>query len=956
MTDVFISQLIEQLTLLMKQQIEKEYKLVVGVSKEVRKLKSTLQSVQAVLVDAEKRQVKEAETVKVWLGNLKNISYDMDDVLSEWSTAILKLQIKGVGDQTTNNNKKKVCFFISLPLPCFSFNRVVQRRDIALKIKDITERLDLIAIEKERYKFSTSDVIRNGEETVRHKSTSYVVASEVCGRNEDMNTLVSKLCSESTSTSIAAVKNILQIISIVGLGGIGKTTLAQKAYDRDEVKAYFEIKMWVCVSKPFDQVRVAKAIVEEVERKAPNVVELETTLSFVKNCVEGKKFLLVLDDVWTEDSRLWEPFKCILKSGASGSKVLLTTRNERVAKMMETTYILRLRQLSDQDCWSLFSRIALFEKSTEEYQDIGRKISDKCKGLPLAAKTIASLMLFKTTVEDWRNVLNSEIWELEGTENIGIFPPLLLSYYELPSSIKRCFIYCANFPKDYSIEADNLIKLWMAQGYLNSGTSVDMEVTGREYLDTLIVRSFFQDLEKDKDRDNVIRFKMHDMVHDLAQSVTKNECSIVKADSGKQQRMSSDCRHLTLIRGDDFSFPERLDNTERLHTFWVQSFYDSPPIVSQVDTVPSNLFHRMRCLKALDLSRNRLRKLPKEVGEVMNLRYLNLSFNPLEELPEAVCDLCNLQTLKLLSCNHLTKLPRGIGKLINLRHLEIDGTNNLTRLPEGIGRLSALRTLSKFVIGGGGAGTEEAACKLGDLKNLNDLRECLPIEGLGYVADAGEAEKAELKKKEHLLKLSMNFSPLAQAEQMTCVAEALQPHTSLTWLEMKSYGGSQFPSWMISLIHLKKLRLLECQNCVCLPPLGRLPSLETLHLEGMHNLKCIGHTFLGSDGRVGESSPAIVSFPKLKKLKIAYLTNWEEWDVISTGSGVDDNNNLRIMPCLHYLKLSQCDKLKTLPETLLRMAPLRRLRISNCCILKQRYLKGGEDWIKVCHIPKIHIQ
>ncbi|KAK3015839.1 hypothetical protein RJ639_005805 [Escallonia herrerae] len=532
MTDALIGVVLTQLATVLDQQIRQQVKLVTGVDREIQTLKSKLKSIQAVLTNAEKRHINE-DSVKVWLDDLKNASYDIDDVLTDWATAVLQLQIDRSGDGAENAGKKKVTSFYFY-LPCFCFSEVKLRRDIAIRIRKMTEDLNVIATNKDSYKF-------------------------------DMR------------------------------------------------------------------------------------------------------------------------------------------------------------------------------------------------------------------------------------------------------------------------------------------ASVEMEVTGRKHVENLVLRVLFQEVEKDKDTDNIVRFKMHDIVHDFAQLLTKNECSIMEADRGTARRADTTIapvRHLTIIRGEDVPFPASVGNSKKLHSFWVQSFFDCLPIVSVFDRAPPDLFCRLKYVKTLDLSRNRLCELPMEVRKLMNLRYLNLSHNLLLELPETVCDQCNLQTLKLVACDHLKRLPQGIGKLISLRHLEIDRTESLKVLPTGIKRLSSLRTLSKFVIGSG-VDAGAAACNIGDLKELNHLRGCLIIEGLGNVADSCEAEKAELKNKEHLSDLRLSFNPLAKADGTTEVVKALQLHPNLQFFQMKSYGGTLFPAWMISLTNLKKLRLLECQGCTSLPPLGKLPSLETLYIEHMQDLKCVTGEFLG---------------------------------------------------------------------------------------------------------------
>ncbi|KAK9219078.1 hypothetical protein WN943_007717 [Citrus x changshan-huyou] len=219
------------------------------------------------------------------------------------------------------------------------------------------------------------------------------------------------------------------------MGGIGKTTLAQLAYNNDDVKNHFEKRIWVCVSDPFDVFRIARAIIEALTGSAPNFGEFQSLMQHVQGCVEGKKFLLVLDDVWNKDYSKWGPFYNCLKNGLHGSKILITTRDETTAHIMKSTDIIPIDLLSEKECWSIFESLAFFGKSMEgceNLEKIGREIVGKCKGLPLAVKTIGSLLWSKNTEEEWQNILKSEIWEHKGIER-GLLAPLLLSYNELPS-------------------------------------------------------------------------------------------------------------------------------------------------------------------------------------------------------------------------------------------------------------------------------------------------------------------------------------------------------------------------------------------------------------------------------------------------------------------------------------------------------------------------------------------
>ncbi|XP_010654852.1 disease resistance protein RGA2 isoform X2 [Vitis vinifera] len=602
MADALVSIVLERLASVLEQQIRQQVTLVVGVESEVDNLKSTLQSIRAVLGDAEKRQFTE-ELVKVWLERLKDISYQMDDVVDGWSTALLKLQIAA-----ENPGIPKPKISSCLPSPCVCFKQVSLRHDIALQIKDIKKQLNAIANERNQFNFVSSSIIQQPH---RRITSSVIDVSQFCGRDADINIIIGKLlggsCQESSS---------LYIVSIVGMGGIGKTTLAQLAYNHEKVKSYFHERMWVCVSDPFDPMRISRAILEALQKKSSGFHDLEAVQQKICTLIADEKFLLVLDDVWTENYELWEQVESSLKGGAPGSRILVTTRNENVSTMMGTTYKHPLGELSKEQCWSLFSNIAFYGRSrekVEELENIGRKIADKCRGLPLAAKVLGSLMRLKDNKEDWESILNNEIWQLDVIEK-HLSTPLLLSYYDLSPAVKRCFSYCAVFPKDQIIRKDRLIKLWMANSYLNSRESIEMEKTGGDYFEDLVSRSLFQDFDRD-DEGNIISCKMHDIVHDLAQYLTKNECFILEIDDEKEVRMASSfqkARHATLISTPGAGFPSTIHNLKYLHTLSATDL---------LITLPQGM-RKLINLRHLEWEGSRVLMLPKGIGRLTSLRTL----------------------------------------------------------------------------------------------------------------------------------------------------------------------------------------------------------------------------------------------------------------------------------------------------------------------------------------------
>ncbi|KAL7106046.1 hypothetical protein ACP275_07G086100 [Erythranthe tilingii] len=364
----------------------------------------------------------------------------MDDVLDEWNYSILKFQIEQPSADVVPPNKCTVRFCI--PCSCLCFKKVYAHREIALKIKQVKGRLDLVLAEKDRFDFAITSH-PSDRESWRGQSTSFIDLEEVHGRKLEREALVRKLVGDGASSEEGL--GGIRVISIVGVGGLGKTTLAQLAYNSSLVENCFELRIWICVSDPFDVIGIANGIIEKAGGSKPrDTKQLDMLLDFLTKSISGKKFLVVLDDIWTEDDSKWEPLKNALKSGGAGSNVLVTTRNERVAKMMMGEYIKndqihRLGVLDDEDCWSLLGRIALCGKNKdqcEEFENTGKEITKKCNGLPLAAKTLGSLLRFKTTLEEWESVLSSEIWKLEEVKN-DLFRHLFLSYNELSPTLKR---------------------------------------------------------------------------------------------------------------------------------------------------------------------------------------------------------------------------------------------------------------------------------------------------------------------------------------------------------------------------------------------------------------------------------------------------------------------------------------------------------------------------------------
>ncbi|CAL8115573.1 unnamed protein product [Prunus armeniaca] len=820
----------------------------------VKKLEITLLSLNAVLNDAEEKQFLNSY-VKEWLDKLQDAVFDADDLLDEINAEVLRCKVEAE-------------------------YRTVKTQDV----------------------LGLREGVVGGKVSQRTPTTSLVDESCVYGRDGDKEKLMNLLLSDEASNKDVSV------ITVVGMGGVGKTTLAQLLYNDDKVKEHFNLRTWAYVSEDFDVTRVTKTLLESVSSKDYNNKDLSFLQVELGQQIKGKKFLFVLDDLWNENygdlSVLQRPFA----SGASGSWVIVTTRNESVAARIRTVPIHFLKQLSDEDCWLLLSKHA-FENGNSsarlDLEEVGKKIATKCNGLPLAAETLGGLLRFNTNYEEWNSILNSNIWELP-PEKCNTIPALRLSYHYLPTHLKRCFAYCSIFPKGYEFQKEDIVLLWVAESLIPQAESENrMEELTKKYFDDLLSRSFFQ-----RSRYVKSQFTMHDLINDLAMSVARESC--LRWEGGESHEVFKRVRHLSYARGqfDCAAKFEPLYEVKNLRTFLPQGLHGYPCYVSK--RVLPELLPNLTCLRVLTLSKyHNIVELPNSIGNLIHLRYLNLSNTRIKRLPSTVCTLYSLQTLLLASCRSLFELPADMRKLINLRHLDCSGTQ-IEEMPVQMGRLKSLRTLTTFVVG------KSTGSTIGELGELSHLGGKLSILKLNNVVDGRDALQANLKNKQDLkeLELAWGSKDADHSEKVKDVLDKLQPCMNLEKLTVTLYGGTSFSNWLgdSAFNKIKVMRLEGCHYCFELPPLGQLPALKELFICEMKFLRTIGPELYGQPFR---------PFQSLEMLVFREMAEWEEW--VPSGSEGPD------FPRLQELILIKCPKLRgSLPCDL---PCLKNLSVEGCGVL-----------------------
>ncbi|KAG5227722.1 disease resistance RPP13 protein [Salix suchowensis] len=841
----------------------------------LKKLKIMMISVSGVLDDAEEKQVTKP-AVKEWLDELKDAVYEADDLLDEIAYEAQRSEVEA-GSQITTNQVR------------ITFSSGKREKDEMEKLGEILDRLEYLAQQKDALGLREG----MGEKTSLEKipTTSLVDDIDVYGRDHDKEAILKLLLSDDSNG-----KN-LDVIPIVGMGGIGKTTLAQLVYNDRGVQESFDLKAWVCVSENFDVFKITNDVLKEFDpvidgARTPNQLQLK-----LRETLLGQKFLLVLDDVWNNSYADWDILMRPLRSASQG-KIIVTTRDESVASVMRTVATYHLKELTNDDCWFLFAKHAFDDENSTLHpglQVIGREIVRKCKGLPLAAKTLGGLLRSKRDAKDWKKILRSDMWDLP-IDNILL--ALKLSYRYLPSHLKQCFAYSAIFPKGYEFQKEELLFLWMAEGFINHPKgNMDMEDLGEEYFHDLISRSFFQQ----SSGGYTSSYVMHDLINDLAKVVSGEFCCRLEDDNSS--KISKKARHLSFARRihDDGTmilkgacearFLRTLLLFNRSH--WQQGRHIG-------NGVMNNLFLTLKCLRALSLSPDHdVVGLPNSIGDLKHLRYLSLSATSVVRLPDSVSTLYNLQTLLLHECNDLIELPASMMKLINLCHLDITKTK-LQEMPSQLGKLTKLHKLTDFFLG------KQSGSSINELGKLQHLRGTLRIWNLQNVMDARNAIKANLKGKQLLKELELTWKgDTNDSLHERLILEQLQPHMNIECVSIVGYMGTRFPDWIgdSSFSNIVSLKLIGCKYCSSLPPLGQLVSLKDLLIK--------------------ELGEIMVPFGSLEILTFEGMLKWHEWFFYSE----DDIGGA--FPRLQKLYINCCpDLTKVLPNC--QLPCLTALEIRKC--------------------------
>ncbi|KAF3948608.1 hypothetical protein CMV_025413 [Castanea mollissima] len=932
------------------------------VDADLKRWRTTLMKIHAVLDDAEEKQMTN-RLVKIWLGELEDLAYDVDDILDEFATEAL-------GRELNPEPKSK---FLKIYDAWVGSNRSFGTL-MRSKIKEIDTRLQEIVTQKNNLELrENAGLGRTGATRPRVPTTSLVNEGDIHGREEDKKAIVKLLLSGESSNAQ------LSVIPILGMGGMGKTTLAQLVYNDIEVSHYFEEKAWGCVAEDFDIVRVTREILQSFTSESCNDDNLELLQVKLKGKLSGKKFLLVLDDVWNENYNDWDRLRCPFKFGAPGSKIIITTRIDRVSSTMGTTQAYKLKKLPDDACLIVFIQNTLGTTDFSAYpelQEFGPKILERCQGLPLAAKALGGLLHTASKIGDLMNLES-----LKGT--------LCISHLENVLDVEDARRANLLGKKNLNV----LVMKWESE--LDQRASLDIldmlqpSTTVKEISIDGYVGAKFPTWFGHPSFSNMVLLRIERC----------RKCTSLPAIGQLPLLRDLVLVGLSAMQTVGLEFygkdcPKPFPSLESLCFKDMQEWKDWIPCKVEYEEFP--------CLRELSIS-----QCPKLQGKLPHHVPLleKISVNGCEQLDVSIPNFPNLHTLEIKGCKGV--VSRSTDKLCFPKStiLSIPYVKSLTE--------EFMHGLAKFLADEGEASS-----------NCSSLLEDLVIEGcpsLKCLSSSGDLpttlkrlhiwscrELTSLSSKNEL-PIALKYLTVWNCRKMESIANNLPNNASLEYLEITSCAKlKSLPLGLHKLCHLNKIDIWNCPSFVSFPDGGLLPtSLRELSIRSCEKLEAWPNCMPNLNSLHIVNCPSVIYFPEegyptsLTSLtfggenickqvtvwglhRLTSLTSLVIYDGIPDWQSFPDEQdgkltmtlpssltqlsiwripNIVILSSLGFQNLSAleqsyigyCPKLETLPEKGLPPS-LLQLYIYECPLLKQHCKKGGREWSKIANVPCVEIE
>ncbi|XP_078181305.1 putative disease resistance protein RGA3 [Carex rostrata] len=889
---------------------------------ELKRLHTALPKVTSVMGLAEALKMKDP-SVGLWVDKFRQAVEASEDVLDE-------LEYKNLEDMVKNRDEAGGSAYSLKKRKSYTINYGTLER-----LKEAVTMLDRATAETEHLfqvakRLGIHDISESQQETckvLRHETSSFLAEREVFGREVEKDKIIGWL-KQPTHAHLSS-------FGVVGVGGVGKTTLVQFAYQEMCASNHFDKTIWVCVSTNFSVEDITRKMLGELGKSCYSGLPLNALQEILKGKIYLRKILLILDDIWDDEKRSnWEQLVAPLRFVQEGSKILFTTRMKSVVDLLASVIsfeheYLPLHGLGEQELRLLFNSYAFHGFNLDNYRDlqaIGDQMLKMFRGSPLAAKLVGSLLNLHMDHHYWRNFLHyGSLFNIEQAKDV--VEVLKLSYYHLPTDLQVCFRFCSIFPRDHKFDKKELIKMWMAVGIIPRQLCQNKqpEDVGEDYFNHLLRKSFFE-YSKSRKGD---RYVMHDLMHELAEIVSYGECCRIEPND-KSITVPSNVRHVS-VHEHEIAKISHLENLRSLVITTSEETGTDPNLF----VLPNNLLKKS--LRLLKIRGSKHCELPEDISSLVHLRYLSIKPNYATQsfkclFPSSVYKLYHLQVLNFPRAYYKSSYS-GMTNLLRLHYLRLP--KEIMQTIHGIHKLTSLQELAFFV----GQESGQRINELGTLKNLRHL----VIENIENVRDLIEAKSANLLEKNNLRSLSLKWTSESNFDDPEQIIDYLQPHPNLMELTINNYKGQIFPSWMgksppLNLSSLKLfncpfwrnqlfswqmpyLKILDICYCASLDKLLDMP-LSLVEFR-IHNVGLISLPHLYQS--YGNNTPAPSSLKSsLRVVQIERCPNLISLDGFLQPSNLD-------LHAIVELTISDCEKLVQVPVgSFDKLLSLKHLCIKGC--------------------------
>uniref|UniRef100_A0A0D9WWC5 NB-ARC domain-containing protein n=1 Tax=Leersia perrieri TaxID=77586 RepID=A0A0D9WWC5_9ORYZ len=873
------SALVEEGSKILAPKFKRQAPDLLEVTNKMRLLQSDFSMMQAfitqVAVDRSNDTVLEA-----WMEQLRIAAHEAEDIVDEYIYLIGQMEVKD-----------------SLLKKAFNQATEVKKwRKLSVQAKLVEDRLQKIAEAKNRFDISFAS---NRQNDATSYPSRHHHLSEYSYLNDDDD----------------FVGNAEEYNLHMWNGRVGKTTLASTIYKKEEIKRMFVCRAWITVSQNHSSKDLLKKILLQLMTKTENTMNGVDTMDRVnlveqlRRYLEVRRYLIVLDDVWSRDA--WPLLDNAFVKNSNGSRVIITTRIETVASLADANHEMKLTLLPKQEAWTLFCQKAFSRLDDRccplNLKTVAERIVEKCQGLPLALVAIGSLLSYKEMEEhEWELFYSQLRWQLSNNPELSWVASVLnLSYNDLPSYLKNCFLYCGLFPEDYQIERKRLIRLWIAEGFVQDrGPETTLADVAACYLKELANRSLLQVVERNE-YGRPRRFRMHDLVREISLTISKKEKFATIWDCPNSNGVTDGSRRVSLQK--DGSLVHAAKCSSQLRSMFL--FSEEISLSWFTDGYPSFRLLRVLCLRHCNIQ-----KVPDAISQLFNLHYLDLGYTKLKEIPRSIGKLSNLQTLYLNGS--VLELPSETTMLTKLHHLLIDVGRFGKSASSKVSRLEHLQTLRSV----------EANSYI--VKNLGCLTKIRSL-GIMKVLESYNTD------------LWASISKMTALNSLSVIA-ADHDRYALDLAELKP------------LAHLEKFMISGRLHKGAIPPIfGSFPKLRSLRLcfSGLHEdplasfaamFQNLGHLNLYRCYDGTKLTFRAGWFPKLKHL---YLSSMNELKEVEVEDGT--------MTSLQRLELWGLKTLTSVPQGFVYLRSLQQLCIGPSMSEEFCRRLEGTDRCIVQHIPYI---